>query len=186
MKLFVVVLCYRVVDLTIDCLRSLSEEICRVPGAKVGVLENGTGGDAAQGFRRAIEENGWGSWADLTVVYPTGDSPGATTLDPACADSDDPPEYVLLLNADTIVLEHALHTLVEFMDNHPRAGIAGSQFLSPDRCNPGVAVPLHGDPVRAGPRVEAWDRVETAVAVGRHRRPRRRRHARRSGSRGRA
>ena len=45
-------------------------------------------------------------------------------------DSDDPPEYVLLLNADTIVLEHALQSLVEFMDNHPRAGIAGSQFLS--------------------------------------------------------
>ena len=52
MKLFVVVLCYRVVDLTIDCLRSLSGEIGRVPGTKVGLLENGTGGDSAERLRQ--------------------------------------------------------------------------------------------------------------------------------------
>ena len=44
----------------------------------------------------------------------------------------DPPDYVLLLNSDTIVKEHALDALVEFMDNHPRAGIAGSQMLWPN------------------------------------------------------
>ena len=48
MKLFVVVLCYRVPDLTIDCLRSLSKEIGRVPETRVAVCENGTGGDAAE------------------------------------------------------------------------------------------------------------------------------------------
>src|SRR5262249_37920036 len=32
----------------------------------------------------------------------------------------------------TIVQEHALDALVEFMDSHPRAGIAGSQLLWPD------------------------------------------------------
>ena len=44
-------------------------------------------------------------------------------------DSDDPPEYVLLLNADTVVQEHALDSLVGFMDAHPKVGIAGSQLL---------------------------------------------------------
>ena len=39
---------------------------------------------------------------------------------------------MLLLNADTVVKEHALDALVEFMDNHPKAGIAGSMLLSPD------------------------------------------------------
>jgi N-acetylglucosaminyl-diphospho-decaprenol L-rhamnosyltransferase len=131
MKLFIVVLCYRVVDLTIDCLRSLSEEVCRVPGTKVGVLENGTGGDAASRLQRAIEDNDWGSWCELTVVDPNrGFCAGNNLLIRPALDSDNPPEYVLLLNADTIVLEHALETLVKFMDNHPQAGIAGSQFLS--------------------------------------------------------
>ena len=132
MKLFVVVLCYRVPDLTIDCLHSLSQEIERVPGTRVGVCENGTGGEVPEQLARAIEENGWSSWCDLTVVYPNrGFTGGNNLLIRPALESADPPEYVLLLNADTIVLEHALDTLVQFMDDHPEAGIAGSQLLSP-------------------------------------------------------
>jgi N-acetylglucosaminyl-diphospho-decaprenol L-rhamnosyltransferase len=131
MKLFIVVLCYRVPDLTTACLRSLSKEIERVPGTKVGICENGTGGDAADHLRRAIEENGWGLWTDLTVVYPNrGFTGGNNLMIREALASTDPPEYVLLLNADTIVQEHALDRLVEFMDSHPKAGIAGSQLLS--------------------------------------------------------
>ena len=133
MKLLVVVLCYRVPDLTIDCLRSLSGEIRRVSGTKVAVCENGTGDDAAQQLAHAIEENGWGSWCELTVVYPNrGFCGGNNLLIRAALESDDPPEFMLLLNADTVVQEHALDTLVGFMDSHPKIGIAGSQLLSPD------------------------------------------------------
>ncbi len=133
MKLFVVVLCYRVPDLAIDCLRSLSKEIDRVPGTRVAVCENGTGGDAAERIERAIDEQGWSSWCDLTAVYPNrGFCAGNNLVIRPVLESADPPDYVLLLNADTIVLEHALDSLVEFMDNHPEVGIAGSQFLSPD------------------------------------------------------
>lgn len=133
MKLLVVVLCYRVPDLTIDCLRSLSGEIDRVPGSRVAVCENGTGGDAADRLRRAIDENGWGSWVDLTVVeINRGFCGGNNLVIRAALESDDPPEYVLLLNADTIVEARALDILVDFMDAHPRAGIAGSRLLSPE------------------------------------------------------
>jgi len=131
MKLLIAISSYRATDLTIDCLRSLSEEIQRVPGTKVGVCENGTGGDAADRLQRAIEENGWGSWVDLTAVYPNrGFTGGTNTVIRSALESDDPPEYVLLLNADTIVQEHALDTLVAFMDSHPKAGIAASTFFS--------------------------------------------------------
>ncbi len=44
----------------------------------------------------------------------------------------DRPEHVLLLNSDTIVEPNALAALCEFMDTHPRAGIAGSLLLHPD------------------------------------------------------
>ena len=130
MKLFIVILCYRVVDLTIDCLHSLSNEIGRVPGTKVGLLENGTGGDAGERLRKLIEENGWASWVDLTVIYPNlGFTGGNNLLIRPMLESDDPPDYVLLLNSDTMVKEHALDALVEFMDSHPRAGIAGSKMI---------------------------------------------------------
>ena len=135
MKLLVVIVSYRVTDLTIDCLRSLSGKIERVPGgARVALCENGTGGDAADRLRRAIAEHGWGSWVDLTVITPNrGFTGGNNAVIRPALESDDPPEYVLLLNADTIVQEHdALDTLVAFLDEHPQAGIAGSMLLSPD------------------------------------------------------
>jgi GT2 family glycosyltransferase len=133
MKLLVVIVSYRVTDLTIDCLRALSGEIGRVPGARVALCENGTGGDAADRLRRAIVENGWGSWVDLTVIAPNrGFTGGNNAVIRPALESDDPPEYVLLLNADTLVREQALETLVAFLDDHPRAGIAGSRLLSPD------------------------------------------------------
>jgi N-acetylglucosaminyl-diphospho-decaprenol L-rhamnosyltransferase len=133
MKLFVAVLCYRVPDLTINCLRSLSKEVERLPGTKVGVCENGTGGDTPERLTGAIEENGWSSWCDLTVVYPNrGFTGGNNLIIRPVLESADPPEYVLLLNADTIVQERALEALVNFMDHCPGAGIAGSQLLSPE------------------------------------------------------
>lgn len=133
MKLLVVIVSYRVTDLTIDCLRSLAGEIGRVPGARVAVCENGTGGHAAERLRRAIDENGWDSWVDLTAIYPNrGFTGGNNAVIRPALESDDPPEYVLLLNADTIVLEHALDSLIGFMDEHPRVGIAGSLLLSQD------------------------------------------------------
>ena len=133
MKLLVVIVCYRVPDLTIDCLRSLSGEIGRIKGARVALCENGTGGDAADRLRQAIDENGWGSWVDLTVIYPNrGFTGGNNIVIRPALESDDPPEYVLLLNADTLVKEHALDSLVAFMDSHPKAGLAGSQLLYED------------------------------------------------------
>src|SRR5262249_14725583 len=78
-------------------------------------------------------EKGWDSWVDLTAIYPNrGFTGGNNTVIRPALESDDPPEYVLLLNADTIVLEHALDSLVAFMDAHPRVAVAGSLLLSPD------------------------------------------------------
>ena len=38
-------------------------------------------------------------------------------------------EYVLLLNPDTLVGEHTFRDILEFMDEHPKAGAAGVQML---------------------------------------------------------
>ncbi len=40
--------------------------------------------------------------------------------------------YVMLLNSDTIVSPGAIQTLIDFMDHHPRVGIAAPQLLNPD------------------------------------------------------
>lgn len=133
MKLLVVIVCYKVPDLTIECLQSLEPEIRRLPGSRVGVCENGSGGDAAERLQQAIDAHGWQDWVEL-VASPVnlGFCGGNNLIIRPSLASDDPPEYVLLLNPDTIVLEHGIEALVEFMDAHPQAGIAGSQLLSAD------------------------------------------------------
>jgi GT2 family glycosyltransferase len=131
MKLLIAIASYKVTDLTIDCLRSLSPEIARIPETKVAVCENGSGGTAADELRHAIQDNQWESWVDLIEVYPNRGFTGGTNaaMRPAL-ESDSPPEYVLLLNADTLVTPNALSVLVEFMDRNPRAGIAGTLLMS--------------------------------------------------------
>ncbi len=131
MKLLVVILNYRVTDLTIDCLRSLDGKVQALPGAHVAVLENGTGGDAEERLRRAIDENGWDAWVTLRATHPNrGFTGGNNLVIREAIAGNDPPEYVLLLNADTLVKDGALEALVDFMDLHPGAGIAASQLLS--------------------------------------------------------
>lgn len=133
MKLLVVIVCYRVVDLTLDCLRTLDPEIRRIPGARAVVCENGTGGDAAERLGVAIRDNGWGDWCELQAIHPNrGFTGGNNHVIHAAMASDDRPEYVLLLNADTLVIPGGIVKLVEFMDMHPKAGIAGSRLEAMD------------------------------------------------------
>ena len=133
MKLLVVILNYRVTDLTIDCLKSLVPEIPRVPGMKVAVCENGTGGDAEQRIREAIVANGLEPCVELTAISPNrGFTGGNNVIIRKALASADPPEYFLLLNADTLVLPGAFEALVRFMDGQPEVGIAGSHLEWPD------------------------------------------------------
>jgi len=133
LKLLVVIANYKVAHLTIDCLRSLSEEMRHVPQTHVAVCENGTGDDSAQRIQKAIEDNGWSSWCSLMAVSPNlGFTGGNNVILRPALQSADPPQYVLLLNADTIVRPNALKTLVDFMDHNPSAGIAASRLEDPD------------------------------------------------------
>jgi N-acetylglucosaminyl-diphospho-decaprenol L-rhamnosyltransferase len=133
MKLLIVVVSYRVTNLTIDCLRALSGQIERIPSTRVALCENGTGEDAVERLKQAIQENDWGSWVDLTVICRNrGFTGGNNAVIRPALESLDPPEYVILLNADTLVQEHALDALIAFMDRHSKVGIAGSMLISPD------------------------------------------------------
>ena len=133
MKVLVVILNYRVTDLTIDCLWSLVPELPHVPGTKVALCENGTGEDAEQRLRKVIADNGWGAWVELTAIYPNrGFTGGNNVIIRSALVSTDCPQYFLLLNADTLVKPGALEALVRFMDDHPEVGIAGSRLEWPD------------------------------------------------------
>ena len=133
MRLLVVILNYRVTDLTIDCLKSIAPEIPSIPGMKVAVCENGTGGDAEKRLQETIDEHGWAPWVNLTAISPNrGFTGGNNVVIRKWLATDDPPEYFLLLNADTLVRPGVFTALVDFMDEHPHAGIGGSRLDFPD------------------------------------------------------
>lgn len=133
MKLLVAIVNYRVAHLVIDCLKSVAEEIKRVPDVHIAVCENGTDDDSAERIQKEIDNRGWGAWCTLTAIHPNMGFTGGNNaiIRPAllCAN---PPQYILLLNADTVVRPNAFKALIDFMDQHPKVGIAGSRLEAPD------------------------------------------------------
>lgn len=129
MSLAIIVLNFRTPALTVDCLHSLAGEIAGVDGARVVVVDNASGDDSVEKITAAAEQQGWSQWASVLPLdrnggYSAGNNAGIRL---ALA-GPRPAEYVLLLNPDTIVRPGALAALVEFMDRHPRVGIAGSRL----------------------------------------------------------
>jgi N-acetylglucosaminyl-diphospho-decaprenol L-rhamnosyltransferase len=157
MRLLVVIANYKVAHLTIDCLRSLAEEIPQLPGTHVAVCENGTGDDSAERIQTAIDEGGWNSWCTLTAISPNlGFTGGNNVVLQPFLQSDDPPQYVLLLNADTIAHPNSLRRLVDFMDSNRQIGIAGSRLEYPD-----------GEPQRSAFRFpSALSEFESSICLG--------------------
>ncbi|MCC7147543.1 MAG: glycosyltransferase family 2 protein [Phycisphaeraceae bacterium] len=133
MKLLIVIVNYKVTSLTIDCLRSLAPQMPGLPGVKVAVCENGTGPEAVAELKQTIASEGWSSWVDLTAINPNrGFTGGNNAVILPALKQPDVPEYFLLLNADTLVHTNAIRALIDFMDQNPSVGIAGSRLEDPD------------------------------------------------------
>ncbi|MEQ9000863.1 MAG: glycosyltransferase family 2 protein [Coleofasciculus sp. B1-GNL1-01] len=131
--LLVVILNYRTPSLTIDCLRSLEIEVQSLPGTRVVVSDNASGDGSVEQIAAAIETEGWGKWASLLPLNHNGGCAfGNNAAIRPALESTNPPTYVLLLNPDTIVRPNALKILVDFMNEHPDVGIAGSRLEEPD------------------------------------------------------
>jgi N-acetylglucosaminyl-diphospho-decaprenol L-rhamnosyltransferase len=131
-RLRVVILNYRTPELTVACLHSLVDEVKAMPGTQVTVVDNDSADGSVEQISGAIAAQGW-DWVtflpqDRNGGYAFGNN---VAVRPALA-SDDPPDYFLLLNPDTVVRPGALRVLVEFMEQHPEAGIAGSRLEEPD------------------------------------------------------
>jgi N-acetylglucosaminyl-diphospho-decaprenol L-rhamnosyltransferase len=157
MRLLIVIANYKITNLTIDCLHSISNEIPNLPGCHVAVCENGSGDDSTERIQNAIKNNGWDSWCSLTALSTNlGFTGGTNAIIRPALRSADAPQYVLLLNADTIVRPNAFRALVDFMDAHLEVGIAGSRLED-----------LDGTPQRSVFRFpSAMGEFETSITLG--------------------
>jgi GT2 family glycosyltransferase len=123
----VVIVNYKTAHLAAACLASLAQEVTDDGSIRVVVVENDSGDEGA--IQRAIDDNGWTTWASIIVAPRNGGFSYGNNLGIASVIlTPVPPEYFLLLNPDTEVRRGAIGSLIAFMDTHPDVGIAGSSF----------------------------------------------------------
>ena len=167
---------YRTADLTIACLRSLVDEIAAIATARVVVTDNASPDDSVPRIAQAIEQNGWSSWASLMPLANNGGFAvgNNAAIEPALA-SGDPPDYVYLLNPDTLMKPGGIRELINFLDAHPNVGIAGGGSVN------GEGVPLSAGfrfhsvlgELEGGLRLGVVSRIlrKHIVATGAHEKP---------------
>jgi len=123
----VLVVNWNVRDLLRACLRSVLADVSRTAAqAEVWVVDNASA-DGSPGMVRAgfpqvhllasPENRGFGGGNNLALRQMAESAP---------------PRYVWLLNPDTEVRPGALGALVDFMDAHPRVGVAGARLFYGD------------------------------------------------------
>jgi GT2 family glycosyltransferase len=130
-NIVIAIVTYRSATLAIDCLRSIDPERL-TPGIRVrAVVVDNASGDA-QIIAEAIEVNSWSSWVTLIRAPRNGGFAYGNNLAIQWAYEVAPPDYVYLLNPDTVLRAGAVGALARFLEAHPDVGIAGSSFENPD------------------------------------------------------
>ena len=133
--------------LTLDCLRSLEGEIARFPGSEVIVADNASPDGSGAQIAAAIAENGWSKWARVLQMPRNGGfSYGNNGAIREVMARTPKPDFIWLLNTDTIVRPGALRALVAFLELHPHAGMAGSRLEHDDGTRQASAFRFHSAP----------------------------------------
>jgi GT2 family glycosyltransferase len=128
-RLLVLIVNYRTADLTIDALASVEPEIRAGLSARVAVVDNASKDGSAERISEAVAARRWGDWVTVFPSERNGGFASGNNFALAKGIGAGPaPDYVHLLNPDTVARPGALTALVEFLDAHPTVGIAGSQL----------------------------------------------------------
>jgi len=124
MQVGVCIVNYKTMDLTIDCLRSLDGA-----NVKAIVIDNDSQDGSYEKISATILSEEWSSWASIKTSGRNGGfAYGNNVAIDEFLKADQKPEYIYLLNPDTVVRKGAVSQLVEIMQNNPAVGIAGSQI----------------------------------------------------------
>lgn len=100
----------------------------------VTVVDNDSQDDSVELISSFVEQQ---AMTEMVTVISSAHNGGFSygnnlAIRPALKTQGSVPEFVLLLNPDTVVLEGAVEALLAFMEQHPNAGIAGSRLQSDD------------------------------------------------------
>lgn len=126
--LSIVVVSYNTREMTLDCLRSVFDQAQSLDFELI-VVDNASGDGSAD----AIEDE----FSDHLHLVRSCSNLGFARANNLAAESARG-NFLLLLNPDTVVLDHAIDRLLAFAHGHPDGGIWGGRTLFPDgTLNPG-------------------------------------------------
>ncbi|MEM7682854.1 MAG: glycosyltransferase family 2 protein [Planctomycetota bacterium] len=130
----VVIVNYRTADLTVDCLASLEPEARAFAGRlSVVVTDNDSGDGSAEHIASAVDKHGWSDWCTVMPLPKNGGFAYGNNRGIEAVLAQDPaPDFVLLLNPDTVVRPAAVSELVRYLQDNPAYGLAGSRLEDPD------------------------------------------------------
>lgn len=125
----VIIVNYNAADLAIEAVESVRT---KAPGTAVHLVDNASPDGDAEELRKAHSARGWG---DEVVLYLEktnhGFGRGNNLVLKALSEQPGPPDYVFLLNPDAQLKNNAIAVLVEFLDKHPEAAVAGARIEKP-------------------------------------------------------
>ena len=127
----VIIVTYKSAQLTIDCLQSVERELL-APGLRIRcvIVDNASGDSPA--IAQAISARGWGRWARLVTADRNGGFAYGNNLGVRAVYESGPPDYLHLLNPDTVLRPGAIEALVRFLQANPGVGVAGGIFENAD------------------------------------------------------
>jgi N-acetylglucosaminyl-diphospho-decaprenol L-rhamnosyltransferase len=132
-RVWIIIVNYRTPGLVIDCLHSLAPEVGQAGGIRVALVDNASGDGSEVKLREGIAKNGWSPWVELLPQRRNGGFAYGNNAGIAAALLQSPgPDYIMLLNPDTIVRPGAIIALAEFLDHRPEVGIVGGQLENAD------------------------------------------------------
>jgi len=129
--LAIVIVNYNTRDLLRVCLASIYQNQGDLDYA-VYVVDNCSADGSTEMVRREFPQVNGVTQCESNCGYPAANNIGFRTAGLGQSSSGSEPRYVLMLNADTVLPPNALQQMVDFMDDHPQAGIAGPKLVRPD------------------------------------------------------
>jgi len=146
--ILVLIVNYRTAALTLQAVEALLPEVRARGDVEICVVDNGSGDGSAAELAGGIARLGAGDCCRLQALpdnggFAAGNNAGLLAYRERAEDGAFP-RLTWLLNPDTVAQPGALTTLIDFLDSHPRAGLAGGRCLRPDGSIRHSAFRFHG------------------------------------------
>ena len=133
MKVAISIINYKTPELVVDCLNSVVQEMAELEGIEVFLVDNDSQDESAQIFNHYIENNHCKEVVHFIQAERNGGfAYGNNLAIQAAMSQKDKPDFIYLLNPDTVLHKHGINHLVNFMHQNSQVGIAGGSLVGPD------------------------------------------------------